>query len=304
MIFDRIGADGERAVKNKKLLAILAISLFFAACSFSRTQFSGGAVKALFEINQTGFSTAELISDSEPLGTDSPGNDAASETLSGGTDALPESEQSTSASATTVANVTVSTAVSTAKATTKATTTAAPKTTVPPEAASGSVYIGGKAVSLGDTAASLTSKFGQPNRTDKTRSAYSFYVYNSNPGNLFMAAVYNGRVVGFFTNAQSFSFDGINKSSDANGANAAFGGSNTAFGGVGLNGGFYLDYSFEGCAVRVYFDTCMVVSPAANRFRRMMVNSGKALKYTPSMCGVDAVMASTEECIETACRGD
>ncbi|OPY26254.1 MAG: hypothetical protein A4E28_02616 [Methanocella sp. PtaU1.Bin125] len=56
--------------------------------------------------------------------------------------------------------------------------------------------------------------------------------------------------------------------------------------------------------VRVYYDTCMVVSPAANRFKRMMVNSGKALKYTPSMCGVDAVLASTEECIETACRGD
>ena len=48
----------------------------------------------------------------------------------------------------------------------------------------------------------------------------------------------------------------------------------------------------------------MVVSPAANHFKRMMVNSGKALKYTPSMCGVDAVLASTEKCIETACGGD
>jgi predicted aconitase len=56
--------------------------------------------------------------------------------------------------------------------------------------------------------------------------------------------------------------------------------------------------------VKVYFDTCMVVSPAANHFKRMMVNSGKALKYTPSMCGVNAVLASTEKCIETACRGD
>jgi predicted aconitase len=56
--------------------------------------------------------------------------------------------------------------------------------------------------------------------------------------------------------------------------------------------------------VKVWYDTCMVVSPAANHFKRMMVNSGKALKYTPSMCGVDAVLASTEKCIETACRGD
>ena len=53
--------------------------------------------------------------------------------------------------------------------------------------------------------------------------------------------------------------------------------------------------------VKVWYDTCMVVSPAANHFRRMMVNSGKALKYTPSMCGVDAVLATTEECVETAC---
>ncbi|HMK46758.1 MAG TPA: aconitase X catalytic domain-containing protein [Methanocella sp.] len=55
--------------------------------------------------------------------------------------------------------------------------------------------------------------------------------------------------------------------------------------------------------IHVLYDTCMVVSPAANRFRCMMVNSGKALKYTPAMCGVDAILGSTEDCIETACRG-
>jgi hypothetical protein len=54
--------------------------------------------------------------------------------------------------------------------------------------------------------------------------------------------------------------------------------------------------------IKVLYDTCMVVSPAADHFKRMMVNSGKALKYTPSMCGVDAVLGTTEECIEEACR--
>jgi predicted aconitase len=54
--------------------------------------------------------------------------------------------------------------------------------------------------------------------------------------------------------------------------------------------------------IRVLYDTCMVVSPAADHFKRMMVNSGKALKYTPSMCGVDAILGTTEECIEEACR--
>jgi predicted aconitase len=56
--------------------------------------------------------------------------------------------------------------------------------------------------------------------------------------------------------------------------------------------------------IKVLYDTCMVVSPAANHFKKMMVNSGKALKYTPSMCGVDAVIGTTEECIEEACRSD
>jgi predicted aconitase len=54
--------------------------------------------------------------------------------------------------------------------------------------------------------------------------------------------------------------------------------------------------------IKVIYDTCMVVSPAADHFKRMMVNSGKALKYTPSMCGVEAILGTTEECIEEACR--
>jgi predicted aconitase len=54
--------------------------------------------------------------------------------------------------------------------------------------------------------------------------------------------------------------------------------------------------------VKVLYDTCMVVSPAADHFKKMMVNSGKALKYAPSMCGVEAILGTTEECIEEACR--
>jgi predicted aconitase len=54
--------------------------------------------------------------------------------------------------------------------------------------------------------------------------------------------------------------------------------------------------------IKVLYDTCMVVSPAADHFKKMMVNSGKALKYTPSMCGVDAMLGTTEECVEEACR--
>lgn len=51
---------------------------------------------------------------------------------------------------------------------------------------------------------------------------------------------------------------------------------------------------------KVFYDTCMVVSPASERFRCIMVNSGKALNYVPSMCGVPAMLATTSQCIQTA----
>lgn len=58
----------------------------------------------------------------------------------------------------------------------------------------------------------------------------------------------------------------------------------------------------EKSGAKVIFDTCMVVSPASEQYRKMMVNSGKALAYIPGLCGIDAGFGSTEECIETATR--
>ncbi len=54
---------------------------------------------------------------------------------------------------------------------------------------------------------------------------------------------------------------------------------------------------------KVFCDTCMVVSPASERFRYIMVNSGKAHKYVPNLCGVKSIMATTEKCIEEALKG-
>lgn len=59
----------------------------------------------------------------------------------------------------------------------------------------------------------------------------------------------------------------------------------------------------EKSGAKVFCDTCMVVSPASEKFKCMMVNSGKALKYAPNLCGVKSVLASTEKCVETAVRG-
>ena len=60
--------------------------------------------------------------------------------------------------------------------------------------------------------------------------------------------------------------------------------------------------SIERSGARVYADTCMVVSPALEQFGRIMVNSGKALAYVPTMCGAGAIIGSTRDCIEMACK--
>lgn len=59
----------------------------------------------------------------------------------------------------------------------------------------------------------------------------------------------------------------------------------------------------ESTGARLICDTCMVVSPASERFKHMMVNSGKALAYIPGMCGIRASFGSLEECINAATGG-
>lgn len=56
----------------------------------------------------------------------------------------------------------------------------------------------------------------------------------------------------------------------------------------------------EESGAKVFCDTCMVVSPASERYQKMMVNSGKALSYIPGLCGVRAGFGSLEECINAA----
>jgi len=58
--------------------------------------------------------------------------------------------------------------------------------------------------------------------------------------------------------------------------------------------------AIEESGAQVYCDTCMVVSPATERFGKMMVNSGKALVYLPGLAGVQAGLGSLEECIDVA----
>ena len=52
----------------------------------------------------------------------------------------------------------------------------------------------------------------------------------------------------------------------------------------------------------VYADTCMVVSPALERYDTIMVSSGKALSYVPNMCGASAMIGTLDDCLAAACR--
>ncbi len=56
----------------------------------------------------------------------------------------------------------------------------------------------------------------------------------------------------------------------------------------------------EKFGVRMFADTCMVVSPATERFECVMVNSGKAFEYLPKLRGVNAVFGDLSECIRRA----
>ncbi len=58
----------------------------------------------------------------------------------------------------------------------------------------------------------------------------------------------------------------------------------------------------EGYGAKVFSDTCMVVSPATERFQCVMVNSGKALTYLPKLRKVDVAFGSLEECVKKAVK--
>jgi len=59
--------------------------------------------------------------------------------------------------------------------------------------------------------------------------------------------------------------------------------------------------TIEKSGAGVYADTCMVVSPALERYTTIMVSSGKALSYVPNMCGAQAVIGTLQDCLKAAC---
>ncbi|MDD1670410.1 MAG: aconitase X catalytic domain-containing protein [Methanomicrobiales archaeon] len=59
----------------------------------------------------------------------------------------------------------------------------------------------------------------------------------------------------------------------------------------------------EASGARVYADTCMVVSPLMDPFTSVMVDSGKAYAYVPSLCGAMVRLGTREDCIREATGG-
>jgi hypothetical protein len=55
--------------------------------------------------------------------------------------------------------------------------------------------------------------------------------------------------------------------------------------------------ALESRGIKVFGDTCMVVSPATEKFDCIMINSGKAFVYLPKLRGVNAKIAGMEDCV-------
>ncbi|MBN2734182.1 MAG: aconitase X catalytic domain-containing protein [Methanomicrobiaceae archaeon] len=56
----------------------------------------------------------------------------------------------------------------------------------------------------------------------------------------------------------------------------------------------------EKSGAKVVEDTCIVVSPAMDKFDTVMVDSGKAFSYVPNMCGCNVRIGTLEECVDEA----
>ncbi|MDK2892604.1 aconitase X catalytic domain-containing protein [Methanohalophilus sp.] len=62
--------------------------------------------------------------------------------------------------------------------------------------------------------------------------------------------------------------------------------------------------TIEKSGAKVLCDTCMIVSPAANNFHHMAVNSGKAYSYIPGMCRINSTLCDLEHCIKKVVSDD
>ena len=85
-----------------------------------------------------------------------------------------------------------------------------------------SFTVNGQSITIGESADVLISRFGSPDRIDPTEYPWNFYVYNSDYAHLFMIAVQEGKVVGWFTDASDMEYMGLTKDSTGADVKAKF----------------------------------------------------------------------------------
>lgn len=95
-------------------------------------------------------------------------------------------------------------------------------TSTPSQTEDVSLSVRGVTISLGESKSSVVSKLGSPARTDATEYTYSFMVYNDNYKKFVMVAVENDKVVGWYTDATDFSYQGLTTSSSVSSINNTF----------------------------------------------------------------------------------
>lgn len=73
------------------------------------------------------------------------------------------------------------------------------------------ITIGTKKICIGSSVNELENNFGLPDRVDKNKYGFEWYVYNSRYSEFIMIGVHDDVVCAYFTNASEFEFDGLTK---------------------------------------------------------------------------------------------
>ncbi len=126
-------------------------------------------------------------------------------------------------------------------------------TVTPPASVSkaDNISVRGETLSIGDSKSEVISAFGSPNRTDATEYNYDFMVYNDNYKKFMMIAIADSKVVGWYTDATDFTYQGLTTSSKVSSINSVFGKSSSLSDTISVSDGgnkitFFMDTIGDG----------------------------------------------------------
>lgn len=85
------------------------------------------------------------------------------------------------------------------------------------------LYVRNSSVKPGDSIDTLLGNFGEPGRVVSTEYDFDFYIYNNIYTRLFLAAVKDNIVIGFYTDSEDFYYNGITYGTRLDAVNQALG---------------------------------------------------------------------------------